>query len=349
MKILIATSAVPFIRGGAEILADNLREALSAAGHEAELVSIPFKHYPPDCIPDHMLACRLLDLTESCGVRIDRVIGLKFPAYLIPHPNKVIWLLHQHRTAYELWDHPAAGDLIHCPTGPVVREAIRRADRELIPEAKSVYTLSNNVSGRLRRYSGIDSEPLYNPPAFAELFYNNSAGDYFFFPSRITSVKRQWLVIRALAHCRERVQVRFAGQADSPMQQAECDNAVRELKLSDRVELLGVVSEEQKRDLYANCLGVIFPPVDEDYGYVTLEAMLSSKPVITCSDSGGPLEFVVPGQTGLTADPTPESLAQAMDTLWTDRRCAAAMGEAGRTRYQDLDISWANVVEKLLC
>ena len=72
MKILVATSSVPFIRGGAEILADNLRDALAAAGHEAELVSIPFKHYPPERIPDHMLACRLLDLTETCGVRIDQ-------------------------------------------------------------------------------------------------------------------------------------------------------------------------------------------------------------------------------------------------------------------------------------
>ena len=349
MKILIATSTVPFIRGGAEILADNLQEALSAAGHEAELVSIPFKHYPPDRIPEHMLACRMLDLTETCGVRIDRVIGLKFPAYLVPHPNKVIWLLHQHRTAYELWDHPAAGDLIHCPTGPVVREAIRQADRELIPEAKAIYTLSENVSGRLCRYSGIDSEPLYNPPSNASLFYQGSAGDYFFFPSRINSVKRQWLVIRALAVCRERVRVRFAGEPDNPAQQAECVNTVRELKLGDRVEWLGVVSEEQKRDLYANSLAVIFPPVDEDYGYITLEAMLSSKPVITCSDSGGPLEFVVDRETGLVANPTPESLAQAMDALWTDRQNAAAMGEAGRARYQDLNISWANVVEKLLC
>ena len=124
---------------------------------------------------------------------------------------------------------------------------------------------------------------------------------------------------------------------------------MRELKLGDRVEWLGMVSEEQKRDLYANCLGVIFPPVDEDYGYVTLEAMLSSKPVITCSDSGGPLEFVVDRQTGLVADPTPESLAQAMDALWADRRDAVAMGEAGRARYEDLKISWKNVVEKLLC
>jgi glycosyltransferase involved in cell wall biosynthesis len=77
--------------------------------------------------------------------------------------------------------------------------------------------------------------------------------------------------------------------------------------------------------------------------------MLSSKPVITCSDSGGPLEFVVDRQTGLVASPTPESLAQAMDALWVDRQCAAAMGEAGRARYEDLRISWKNVVEKLLC
>lgn len=349
MKVLVVTSGVPFIRGGAEILADNLCQALSTAGHAAELIFIPFKHYPPSRIADHMLACRLLDLTETCGARIDRMIGLKFPAYLIPHPNKVLWLLHQHRTAYELWDHPMAGDLIHHPDGPVIREAIRQADRALIPEAKAVYTLSENVSGRLRRFCGIAGEPLYNPPAHASLFYNDSAGEYFFFPSRVTGVKRQLLVIEALAKCRERTLVRFAGEPDSPRELAACVEAIRRHKVENRIEWLGMVSEEQKRDLYANCLGVIFPPVDEDYGYITLEAMLSSKPVITCSDSGGPLEFVGDHQTGLVASPTPESLAQAMDALWVDRRCAAAMGEAGRARYEDLKISWENVVEKLVC
>lgn len=349
MKVLILTSGVPFIRGGAEILADSLRDAVCAAGHQAEIVTLPFQSSPPSRIPEQMLACRLLDVTETCSVPIDRVIGLKFPAYLIPHPNKVIWLLHQHRTAYELWDHPAAGDLIHYPDGPVVREAIRRADRALIPEAKSIYTLSRNVSQRLQRYSGISSEPLYNPPASAPLFYQGPARDYFFFPSRINPVKRQWLVIQALALCREPVRVHFAGEADNQAQQVECSKAVRELRLSDRVEWLGVVSEEQKRDWYANSLGVVFPPVDEDYGYVTLEAMLSSKPVITCVDSGGPLEFVVHNQTGLVAGATPQSLADAMDALWVDRHRAAIMGEAGRERYRGLKISWENVVEKLLC
>jgi glycosyltransferase involved in cell wall biosynthesis len=349
MKVLVVTSGVPFIRDGPEILADNLCQALSAAGHESELIFIPFKHDPPNRIPDHMLACRLLDLSETCGVRIDRVIVLNFPAYLIPHSNKVIWLLHQHRTAYELWDHPLAGDLIHHPDGPVIREAIRRADRELIPEAKAVYTLSKNVSDRLHRFCGIAGEPLYHPPTHTSLFYNRFAGDYFFFPSRVTGLKRQLLVIEALAKCRETTLVRFAGEADSPRELAACVDAMRRLNVAHMVEWLNWISEEQKWELYANCLGVLFPPVDEDYGYVTLEAMLSSKPVITCSDSGGPLEFVVDRQTGLVADPTPESLARAMDALWADRRCAAAMGEAGRARYEDLRISWENVVDKLLC
>src|SRR5579862_804207 len=346
MRVLVVTSGVPFIKGGAEILADNLADALRAAGHAAELVCIPFKHYPPDRIPNQILACRLLDLTESCGVRIDRIIGLKFPAYLIPHPNKVIWLLHQHRSAYELWDHPIAGDLIRCPDGPVIREAVRRADREMIPEAKAVYTLSENVSRRLSRFCNISSQPLYNPPAHAKLFHNGSVEDYFFFPSRITGVKRQMLVLQAMARCRKRTVVRFAGEADNPGELAACMQAIQNFRLESRVEWLGWISEERKRELYANCLGVLFPPVDEDYGYITLEAMLSSKPVITCSDSGGPLEFVVNRETGLVADPQPESLAQAMDSLWMDRRFSAALGDAGRARYQDLGISWDHVVEK---
>lgn len=349
MRVLVVTSGVPFIRGGGEILADDLCQALSRARHDAELISIPFKHYPPNRIPDHILACRLLDLTEACGVRIDRVIGLRFPAYLTPHPNKTIWLQHQHRTAYELWDHRTAGDLIHYPDGPLIRETIRQADRELIPEAKAVYTLSKNVSDRLRRFCGIAAEPLYSPPAHASQFHGGTADGYFFFPSRVSRMKRQLLAIEGLARCREKTRVRFAGEADHPGELAACVEAIRHLKMEGRVEWLGWISEEQKRGLYANCLGVIFPPEDENYGYVTLEAMLSSKPVITCSDSGGPLEFVVDRQTGLVADPTPESLGQAMDALWIDRRCAAAMGEAGRARYEDLKISWEHAVEKLLC
>ncbi len=347
MRILIATAHVPFIRGGAEIHAENLRDALRAAGHEAEIIAIPFKWYPPEKILDHMLACRLLDVTEVAGTKVDLLIGLKFPAYLIPHTNKVLWILHQHRTAYELWDHPLT-DLVYYPNGTEVRDAIREADRQLIPEARAVYANSQNVAERLQKYCGIASTPLYHPPPGAEKFYTAEARDYLFFPSRLCLPKRQSLVLEALALTREGVRVKFAGSPDNPSYANDLQQLARKLRVHNRVEWLGEIVEDEKREMYAHALGVIYPPMDEDYGYVTLEAMLSSKPVVTCTDSGGPLEFVTHGRTGLITEPTPEKLAEAFDTLWTERDRAREMGAEGRRRYESMDLSWERVVRTLL-
>src|SRR5262245_32450616 len=253
MKILIATAQVPFIRGGAEILAEGLLSAIRARGYEAEIAAIPFKGYPPERVLEQMLACRLLDLTESEGAPVDLLIGLKFPAYLAPHPKKVLWLLHQFRTAYELWDHPY-GDLHHFANGAQVRDAIVRVDQWLIPEAKAVFTISRNVSSRLWQYCGIDSTPLYHPPANASQFYAAVAEDYFFFPSRLTPLKRQALVLEALAYTKQPVRVRLAGTAEGGRYEEVLDARARELKVDHRVEKLGPVTEEEKRALYAHAL-----------------------------------------------------------------------------------------------
>ncbi len=347
MRILIATVQVPFVRGGAEIHAEGLRIALRAAGHEAEIVAVPFKWYPPARILDAMLACRLLDLSEAEGVAVDRVIGLKFPAYLVPHPNKVLWVLHQHRSAYDLWAN-RWGDLSNFPDGAQVRDAIRRADRQLIPEAKAVFTNSVNVSRRLKEYCDLESTPLYHPPPDADVFYSAAAEDYFFLPSRLTPIKRQLLVVQALRHTRRPVRVCFAASFSDSGYARQVAAAVEKLGLERRVDFVGATSEEEKRRLFAHACGVVYPPLDEDYGYVTLEAMLASKPLITCTDSGGPLEFVRHGRTGLVAEATAEALAAAMDELWDNRAAARAMGKAGRELYESLDISWPAVVERLL-
>ena len=347
MRILLATTQVPFVRGGAEVLAEGLRDALAAKGHQAEIVAIPFKWYPPERILDSMLACRLLDLTEVCGNRVDLLIGLKFPAYYIPHPNKALWIVHQHRSAYDLWEHPMA-DLHRFPNGAQVRDAIRQADRKLIPEARVIATISRNVSRRLEHYCGIASEPLYNPPAHAGCFHCAGQEDYLFYPSRLDRSKRQDLVIEALARTKQPVAVQFAGAPNEPGYLEAMRERARALGIEERVQWLGLVSEEEKIERYARSLGVLFPPLDEDYGYVSLEAMLSSKPLITCADSGGPLEFVQPDLTGLVAEPTPDSLAQAMDTLWDNRAGAQNMGRAARERYAGMGISWENVIRHLL-
>lgn len=347
MRILIATVQVPFIRGGAENHSEGLRDALREAGHEADIVAIPYSWDSPEIIVEHLLACRLLKLSTRSGTCADLLIGLKFPAYLIPHPAKVLWILHQHRQAYDLWDHPL-GDLARFPNGAQVRAAIQRADCQLIPEARAVFANSHNVARRLKKFCGIDSTPLYHPPRHAEKFYRAEAEDYIFFPSRLVQSKRQSLVLEALALTRHPVRVHFAGDADHPPAADALKAQAAGLGVEGRVRWLGRVGERKKIECYARSLGIVYPPLDEDYGYVTLEGMLSSKPIITCADSGGPLEFVRHRESGLVADPTPEALAAAMDELWAKRRRAKSWGAAGRDYYDSLGITWAKVVESLL-
>ena len=347
MRVAVVTVQTPFVTGGAELHAAGLVAALERAGHAATLVAIPFNWQPAERILDHMLACRLLDLGGVPGVPIDRVIALKFPAYLVTHPQKVVWLLHQHRPAYDLWDGPYS-DLIADPRGAEVREAIHAADRQAFGEARRVFTNSGNVAARLERFCGIDASPLYHPPPGADRLAPGRQGDYLFFPSRLTRIKRQALVLEALALCREPVKVRFAGMPEDAGYEAALRARTRELGLGDRVEWLGQLSEADKRALYADALGVIYPPTDEDYGYVTLEAMLCAKPVVTCSDSGGPLELVADRAQGRVVAPEPKALAAALDELWSDRAQARRWGEAGAERYRALEITWPRAVEALL-
>lgn len=346
LRIVIATMQVPFVWGGAEVLSHSLCDALRAAGHEAEIVAIPFKWYPPEKIMDHVLACRLLDLTESNGTPIDRVIGLKFPAYLAPHPNKVNWILHQYRTAFDLWDTPDC-DLRHFPNGRRVRQAIDHLDATLLLEARHNYTISQNVANRMRRFSHVEGTALYPPVPNPERFHHAEQGDFIFYPSRLCALKRQFLVIQALGETRSNVRVRFAGKPDNPQYLAELEALAARHKVSERITWLGNISEEEKIRQYATCRAVIFPPHDEDYGYVTLEAMLSRKPVITCKDSGGPLEFVQHEKTGLVTASTPAELGAAMDRIHREPRLAAEMGQAGYHHLQAMDVTWDKVVRAL--
>ncbi len=342
-RILIATVQTPFTTGGAEIHANNLCRELNARGFEAEIVRIPFKWYPPKEIVKSILACRLLDLTESTGIRVDRLIGLRFPAYLIPHPNKVIWLLHQHRTAYELWGTPYC-DLVHYPDGERVRNIIIHADTNLMPEARRIFCNSANVARRLKNFNGLAGVPLYHPPNDFEKLYTGSPGDYIFYPSRLDPLKRQDMLIRAMAQTRSPVRAVIAGRGPD---KEELKKLLKELGVSRKVEIVGFISEEEKRQYYAGALGVCYIPYNEDYGYVTLEAFLSRKPLVTTTDSGGPLEFVEHGVNGRVSAPDPENLAREIDYLYEERSDSTEMGEAGYQKIVSMDITWDRVVQKL--
>lgn len=349
MRVGIATVHTPGIHGGAEFLVDGLVEAVRAAGHSVHKISMPFYFEPMDAAAKTMDHCLSANFLPYGGGQIDRMICLKFPAYMIRHPDKRIWLLHQHRSAYDLYGTPY-GWLRGKKETDALRQRIIEGDNESLGggapgSARAVYTIAERVCARLRQYNGIESKALYHPPANAEEFRLEPALPYIFVPSRLEGLKRQDLMLKALAACRSPVQAVFAGTGSM---RKHLEAMAETLGITDRVRFVGAVSRADMLNLYAHATAVFFGPLDEDYGYVTLEAMLSGKPVITCSDSGGPLEFVLDGETGFVTAPEPQAIAEALETLMANAGKAAELGRNGRARYDAMDITWSHVVETLL-
>jgi glycosyltransferase involved in cell wall biosynthesis len=343
-NILICTTQVPFTTGGAESHVDGLRRALVKAGYNAEVVALPFKWYPPSEIMRSALAWRLLDLSEANGKPVDLVIGMKFPAYLVAHERKVLWIMHQYRAAYNLWGTPF-DDLSTYPDGAQVRGWIRTADTRLIPQAKKVFANSKTVADRLRIYNKIESQPLYHPPPRAESLRCGEQGDYIFYPSRLEPQKRQELLIEAARLLKTPLKIIIAGGSRDAK---PYESLIRKHNLGDRVCLLGFVEESEMIDLYANALGICYLPFDEDYGYVTLEGMLSGKPVIVASDGGGATEFIEHEREGFIVEPEPRAIAESLDSVYANRARARAMGERGREKLKAMNLSWEHVVESLI-
>lgn len=346
MKIAITTVQVPFVTGGAEFLVKNLKNALINHGHEAEIITLPLVEWPPHMIENCIVAARLLDLEYTAAGKIDLCIGTKFPAYCIPHPNKVIWAMHQHRTAYDLY-HTKLSAMRLTPEGRALQKVINRADNQYLPEAKRIYTIAENVSKRMRKFNNIESTPLYHPCPDMDNFYCCEYEDYILMPSRINPTKRQMLALEALCLTKSNFKLYFVGKADNEVDEKEFFDFIKSRKLEDRVRCFGFVTQEEKLRLYANAKAVLFIPIDEDYGYITLEAMASSKAVITAIDSGGPLEFVQDELSGEVVEPTAIELAHAMDYLMTSKYAAIEMGRQGKRRLKEMNITWDNVVKEL--
>lgn len=346
MRIAIVSVQVPFINGGAELLAYNLKNQLIKKGYNADIVTIPFKWYPEETLMNSMLIAKLIDLNEVNGVQIDKLIVLKFPAYYVNHPNKVLWLLHQHRQIYELWG-TEYGDVDTMPHGNALREVIINNDNKCFSEIKNKYTISQTVSDRLLKYNGIKSNPLYHPPINFESLFNSSYENYIFYPSRIDKIKRQYILIESLLFTKSPTKIIFSGSKDGE-EYIKIKRFIDKHKLGDRVIFKGVVSEEEKRNLYASALGIYNGPYMEDYGYVTLEAFYSRKPVITLNDSGGPLEFVDDAQNGFVAESTPEIIAEKIDYLYYNKHKAKEYGDAGYEKMLELKINWDHVIEELV-
>ena len=344
MKVLVLNNMVPFLRGGAEALADEIVRRLNATrGIQAELVRIPFKWEPAERLIEEILICRSMRLYDT-----DLMIGLKFPAYLVPHHHKRIWLLHQFRQAYDLWD-AGQSNIPNSSRGREIRQAIIEADNHCFPDCEKIFA-TRLVANRLRYYNGFDAEIMMAPPNDPEIFVGGDCGDYVFCGGRINAAKRQHLAVEAMRFTRSNVKLIVAGPADTPADAERLQDVVERYELKDRVHLdLGFLPRERIAKYVNEALACVYLPVDEDsVGYVTMEAFLAAKAMLTVSDSGGLLDIVHDGDTGLVVQPDAQSLAAAMDWLTNNSNMTIEMGKEARLCWSGMNVTWQATIERLL-
>ena len=341
-RIAVVTSSPPMIEGGHMVIARSLVEALREAGHVADVVVTPQNPFGRQA--SSYLATWMTDLSESDGHRIDQVISLRFPSYAVRHDKHVCWLNHTMREYYDGWDRFSSR---LSPQGRIKervrRAAIRATDRYLLGRnVHSLFVLSKTVQQRMTMWPEVKSRVLY-PPAPQRAYRCDGYGDYIFMVSRLTPLKRADLLVEALA-TPEGAGLRavIAGEGHD---RARLDALIARHGLADRVHLAGRISDEQMLDYLAGCRAVCFPPVQEDYGFVTVEAFASRKAVVTCIDSGGPAELVQDGVNGFVVAPDATAMARALRQLAEDAALSERMGATAFDTGSALN--WADAVRQL--
>ena len=335
MRVAVCRPQAPFVRGGVEIFTDTLVEQLRARDLEAEIVSLPWQGWPNDRLATNAMMWRLVELGPDLDMPADLVIATKFPSYLLRHPNKVVWLVHQLRQAYELHGTPL-GQFSDSRDDRSIRRAIHDLDRSSLSEARKLLATSHNVAERLERSTGLTAEVLPHPPQ--ELPYRcDCYGDFALCVGRLDAAKRIDLLLEA-AKLEPTLKVVVAGHGP---ERARLENLA-----SGNVRFVGYVAADVLADLYARCGAVYYAPIDEDFGMVPYEAFRAAKPVVTTTDAGGPLEVVRDGENGRVVDSDPDAVVAALRELLADDAMARSFGEAGQSATEQ--VNWDNAIAKLL-
>lgn len=344
MKVIVLNNMVPFTWGGAEELAYHLVKNLRAIGVDAENLRIPFSWNPAELLIEQILMCQSFRIANT-----DRVISLKFPAYYAQHDNKVFWLLHQYRQAYDLWD-AGQSNIPNTPRGKEIRRLIHEADNQVFRTAKHIYTNSMTTAERLKHYNGFSSDVLMPPLNDPEIFTGGTDDGYLLAPGRINATKRQFMLIDAMKYLPLSTRLVIAGPPDSSGDAQNLRRRVEAAGLQDRVTLdLRFLSREELADYVNRARAIAYLPFEEDsVGYVTMEAFQARKPVITTIDSGGLLQIVRDRETGAVVAPNPEALAEGMARFLSSSNQAAALGKAGHRLWLSLGIDWSSTLRKLL-
>jgi len=338
MKIAVVTPKMADgEKGGAENLYEGLVNALNKKGHDTHQIEIVIDESSFDKILESYCRCFYLDLNDY-----DLVISTKAPTYMVRHRNHISYLLHTIRVFYDRFDkefNPKDEEI------KKQQRLIHEFDKYGLDPVriKKHYVIGQTVVNRLKKtdifWNKINFEVI--PPATKiSNFKKPSKGEFIFLPSRLHKWKRIDLIIRSMKFLKKDIKLLIAGTGEDK------DRLKKLAKDDNRIEFLGNISDEELVDFYSRSIVIPFVPIDEDYGYITIEAFKSKKPVITCTDSGEPVYIVKDGINGFIVDPDPEKIAEKINYFIENQEDANRMGENGYNSI--MNITWEDVISKLL-
>lgn len=379
MKIaIVGPSPVPFGIGGMEYLLWGLQDHINdLTEHKAELIKLPSKENGFWELIDSYKQFYYLDLSH-----FDKIITTKYPAWMVQHPNQICYMAHRLRGLYDTYhfmklpeepnrnnpwvnkilDYIDSSDAtidgmfsllediaLHKDTipnehfafpGPFIRKIIHFLDTQALKKANKFYAISKTVKSRKEYFpEGAQVEVVY-PPSFLPAFKQQGYDNYIFTISRLDGAKRISLIIEAMKHVKSNIHLKIAGTGPD-------EQKLKEMAKGDpRIEFLGFVNDKDAIEYYSNAKGVIYIPYEEDYGLVTIEAMMSKKPVITCYDSGGTTEFVEQGITGFISHSTAEAIGNSINEL-AKMQPQELLSMGNRCFDKVKGITWQNVASSL--
>ncbi len=309
---------------------------------EVDLVQLPMKHYPEERLITEMMTWRLIDITEVNGNKVDLVIATKFPSYAVRHPNKVLWLVHQYRQAYDLagtaYDQSQLTELEQA-----ARNKLRNLDKKFIGECVGRFAISETVSERLLRYNQLLSvrcgrrrccrnEFTVDLIEHRDLFWPSGREQ-----ARVAAARRREPCERGANSDLRRRTRRGAAASSDPAP-----------RTGESLPPLPVMSRRRARRCPRRSARGLLWSLRRDYGYATIEAFLAEKPVITCGDSGEVSRIVARtgGGMGCRTETSLRLPLRCGEVYRHDERQLSALGRAGAAFARAL--SWRNVVDQLV-
>lgn len=380
MKIaIVGPSPIPFTIGGVENLLWGLCDTINQKTiHQAEIIKIPLKENDFWGLIDSYYAYYNLDLAH-----FDLVISTKYPSWMVQHKNLICYMIHTLRGLYDTYHfmnmptkvksnneeikqilnyidrnpNPSSLDdffdmlfrlkdiSYELPKeyfdfpGPFIRRIIRYMDNYGLSRHRNFFAISNTVKNRTDYFPSNTEVHVVYPPSKLK---NYLTGDYkhIFFVSRLDAPKRIDMLIKAMKYVKSDVKLYIAGTGPQEEQ-------LKRLAQGDkRINFLGFINDDEVERYYADSLVIPYFPYDEDYGLITIEAMMHKKPVITTVDAGGPTEFVVDRETGFNTKFDPKAIAEKIDYLAQNPDEARRMGENAYNKVKN--ITWENTINQIL-